>query len=136
MPPPHPTLTAMIVCDTIIDDRATGKKSAIGIFTNLSSQNFPCAHPQLGIYFCVTDAEGPYTLKIQLVHLDTMTILGEVVLPEYHINDILSIEDFGVQLQHCVFNAPGKYDFRLFANGQYLGNKVFNVVQVQKPQEG
>ena len=44
-----PSGLAIVVCDQIIEDKATSKKSLIGIFNNIASPTFPCRHPQLSV---------------------------------------------------------------------------------------
>ena len=41
MPNPTPKVNAMLICDTIITDKMTGKKSLIGIFENLTAARLP-----------------------------------------------------------------------------------------------
>ena len=47
---PTPSGLAIVVCDQIIEDKATSKKSLIGIFNNIASQTFPCRHPALSVF--------------------------------------------------------------------------------------
>ena len=77
MPGPQPTLNAIIVCDEMITDRDTGKRSLVGIFTNIWCQNFPCQHPRLSVYTRLIDAQGTYTIRLELVRVETMQTIGE-----------------------------------------------------------
>ena len=72
-----PIIHAFLVCDTIIIDSLTGKKSLIGAFTHLWAKTFPCHHPQIGVYFSLTDAEGRYAFEIQLIYLDKDQTVGK-----------------------------------------------------------
>ena len=129
----RPSLQAIVVCDTIIEDRNTGKKSLIGIFTHLASKAFPCNYPSMSIYFCVTDAEGNYTFALKLVHLDQDKKIAEGTLPTIEIKDRLQIVDYGITMLRVQFQTPGRYDFRLFANDEFIGNKDFVVIQAKQP---
>jgi len=55
-----PSVQAFLVCDQVIEDSVTKKKSLIGLFTHLQAMSFPFQHQQMGLYFCLTDAEGNY----------------------------------------------------------------------------
>ena len=57
--PPIPSLLAMLICDQIIVDEQTKKKSLIGIFDNINSLAFP-ASVNCAIYAKMADAEGGY----------------------------------------------------------------------------
>tara|TARA_B100000315_G_C14594085_1_gene597663 strand:+ start:5988 stop:6392 length:405 start_codon:yes stop_codon:yes gene_type:complete len=131
----RPSLQAIVVCDTIIEDRNTGKKSLVGIFTHLASQAFPCNYPSMSIYFCITDAEGNYTFSLTLVHLDQDKQIAKSTLPMITIKDRLQIVDYGITMLRVQFQTPGRYDFRLFANDEFIGNKDFIVIQAKQPSQ-
>jgi len=124
-----PTLTALLVCDTVIEDKVTSKKSIIGAFTDIWSHNFPCVHYRMGVYFCLTNAEGEYEIRLKLIKTDSEDLLAEAGL-SVTINDILSINDFGINLPMAVFPKPGRYEFQIFANKEFLSRKEFRVSKV------
>jgi hypothetical protein len=128
-----PSLQAFLVCDQVIEDKANGKKSIIGTFTHIFSESFPCLHPQLGVYFCITDAEGAYDFTLELIYLDADQLIGKGVVPGIKINNRLDIVDFGLMLPQIVFQGPGRYEFRLSANGKFIGLKDFNLILQQPP---
>ena len=121
-----PSLSALLVCDSIIEEKATNKKSLIGTFTDIWARDFPCTHPNIGIYFCLTNAEGDYELTVRLFDSDREKSLGETTA-YVNISDILSINDFGLNLRGMVFEQPGRYEFRLYANKEFMGRKEFRV---------
>lgn len=131
-----PSLQALLVCDMVIEDRSTGKKSLIGLFNQLWSLGFPCQHPQLGLYFCLTDAEGSYDFSVDLVCINSEQIVGRASIQRVEIKDRLGIVDFGLTLRPIIFPIPGRYEFRLYANGVFIGLKDFQVLQVETPPQG
>ena len=124
-----PIIHAFLVCDTIIIDSLTGKKSIIGAFTHLWAKRFPCQHPLVGVYFSFIFAEGRYAFEIQLVYLDQDQIVGKGSLPPIDISNRLTTQDFGVNIPYLVFPGPGRYEFRLYANGHFITQKDFQVIQ-------
>lgn len=128
-----PSVQAFLVCDSVIIDSQTGKKSLIGTFTHLWAPRFPCQHHQMGIYFCLTDAEGVYEFELRLVYLDQDAIVGKATLSPFTIKDRLEIHDFGINIPSLVFPGPGRYEFRLYANGFFITHKDFNVIQQEPP---
>jgi len=130
-----PSVQAFLVCDTVIVDSQTGKKSLIGTFTHLWAPRFPCQHHQMGVYFCLTDAEGDYEFELQLVFLDEDKIVGKATLSPFTIKNRLEIHDFGVNIPSMVFPGPGRYEFRLKANGYFITHKDFDVIQQERPGE-
>ena len=130
---PNPSIQAFLVCDSVIEDSLTKKKSLIGIFTHLQAVTFPFQHHQVGLYFCLTDAEGTYHLEIDLVYVNTDQLVCRASLPDIAIQDRLQIADFGINLPALLFPAPGRYEFRLRMNGRVIAQKDFHVIQVPAP---
>jgi len=130
-----PSVQAFLVCDSVIVDSQTGKKSLIGTFTHLWAPRFPCQHHQMGIYFCLTDAEGVYEFELRLVYLNQDAIVGKATLSPFTIKNRLEIHDFGVNIPSLVFPGPGRYEFRLYANGFFITHKDFNVIQQDRSGE-
>ncbi|RMH09445.1 MAG: hypothetical protein D6704_01225 [Nitrospirae bacterium] len=124
-----PSIHAFLVCDTVIVDSLTGKKSLIGTFTHLWAPRFPCQHHQMGVYFCLTDAEGVYRFELQLVYLDRDQVIGKVTLSPIEISSRLETKDIGINIPSLVFPGPGRYEFRLYADGQFIAQKDFDVIQ-------
>lgn len=128
-----PSVQAFLVCDCVIEDSLTKKKSLIGIFTHLQAFSFPFQHQQLGLYFCMTDAEGTYHFDIDLVYVTTDQLVCRAALPHIVIGDRLQITDFGINIPALVFPAPGRYEFRLRMDGHVIARKDFNVIQLSTP---
>jgi len=131
---PKPSVQAFLVCDQVIEDSLTKKKSLIGIFTHLQALAFPFQHQQMGLYFCLTDAEGTYHFDIDLVHLNNEQLVCRATLPNIIIDDRLQISDFGINIPSLIFPSPGRYEFRLKMDGSLIAQKDFNVMQVPPPQ--
>ncbi|GIW54291.1 MAG: hypothetical protein KatS3mg082_0695 [Nitrospiraceae bacterium] len=129
-----PSVQAFLVCDTVIEDSLTKKKSLIGIFTHLQALAFPFQHHQMGLYFCLTDAAGTYHFDIELVYLNTEQLVCRAALPNVYIADRLQISDFGINIPSLVFPAPGRYEFRLLMESHLIAQKDFNVIQMPMPQ--
>jgi len=129
-----PSIQAFLVCDSVIIDSITGKKSIIGAFTHLWASQFPCQHQQMGVYFCLTDAEGIYQFELRLYYLDKDLMVGKASLSPITIKSRLEINDFGLNIPSLVFPGPGRYEFRLYADGHFINQKDFHVIQQQQPQ--
>ena len=129
-----PSIQAFLVCDQVIEDSLTKKKSLIGLFTHLQAVMFPFQHQHMGLYFCLTDAEGTYRFDIDLVCLNDDQLVCRATLPNIHILDRLQISDFGINIPSLIFPAPGRYEFRLRMEGHLIAQKDFNVMQMAHPQ--
>ena len=130
---PTPSIQAFLVCDSVIEDSLTKKKSLIGLFTHLQAMTFPFQHHQIGLYFCMTDAEGTYHFDIDLMHVNSDQLVCRASLPDIAIGDRLQIADFGINVPALRFPSPGRYEFRLRMNGRVIAQKDFSVIQVSPP---
>jgi hypothetical protein len=131
---PTPSVQAFLVCDQVIEDSQTKKKSLIGIFTHLQAASFPFQHNQMGLYFCLIDAEGTYHFDIDLAYINTEQLVCRATLPNIVIADRLQISDFGINIPSLMFPAPGRYEFRLRMEGHLIAQKDFNVIQMPSRQ--
>ena len=129
-----PSIQAFLVSDQVIEDSVTRKKSLIGLFTHLQAVSFPFQHQQMGLYFCLTDAEGAYQFDIELIYLNTEQLVCRATLPQIVIGDRLQISDFGINIPSLVFPAPGRYEFRLKMEGHLIAQKDFNVMLLSTHQ--
>ncbi len=128
-----PSVQAFLVCDQVIEDSLTKKKSLIGIFTHLQTASFPFQHQHMGLYFCLTDAEGLYHFDIDLIYLNSEQLVCRATLPNIEISDRLQISDFGINIPLLILPAPGRYEFRLLMEGQLIAQKDFNVMSIPDP---
>ena len=129
-----PSIQAFLVSDQVIEDSVTRKKSLIGLFTHLQAVSFPFQHQQMGLYFCLTDAEGAYQFDIELIYLNTEQLVCRATLPRIVIGDRLQISDFGINIPSLIFPAPGRYEFRLRMEGHLIAQKDFNVMLLSTHQ--
>ncbi|MBI2160737.1 MAG: hypothetical protein HYU25_10255 [Candidatus Rokubacteria bacterium] len=102
MPLARPVVSALLLCDLIIREEGTHKASLIGIVRSISAPRFPANLGELWVYPMVTDAEGEYRLRLDLVRLQDLSIRVE---------------------------SPGLYNLHLLANERLIGTRTFNVVQ-------
>lgn len=127
---PTPVVKAFLVCDHVIHDAQTGKKSLIGVFHELRADRFPAVHPVLWIYANLTDARGKYTFEIRLVDVERNNILGKGTPPEIPIPGPLQTTELSAQLRNVQLPGPGTYEFHLLANEQLIATKAIRVSPV------
>ena len=131
---PRPVLQAMLVCDQAIRDVETNKVTLVGIVDRVLGHEFPLLWSRpTTVYARVTDAEGEYAIRLELVRLEDEQTIGRVerkaAVPDRMTSrEIIFDLDGGL-----LFERPGRYEFRLFADGRHVGGIVFTVIQMQEP---
>ena len=119
---------ALIVCDTIIEDRHTGKKSLIGLFDRLHAQTFPCVHPALSVLVALTNVAGDMPCELVCRHSEG----GEV---SFAAKGKVNFQDPG-KVVELVFNfngvrlpKPGKYDLNITVDEMLIMTRPLWVMQ-------
>ena len=130
MPPerPHPSLNAMLLCDLTIREHGSGKISLIGVFENISAARFPVVHRALSVYAKLTDAEGDYTIRLELVRLEDSHVVAQGTL-KATFADRMSPGELIFNLENLGLERPGRYEFRLYAEDRFVAGKTFTVIQ-------
>lgn len=120
----------MVVCDQAIPHADTNKVTLVGIFDRIQGGQFPLhwARPT-AIYARVTDAEGDYEIRLELVRLEDERTVGRVD-GRIAIEDRMASREMIFDLEAAlVFERPGRYEFRLFADRRHIGGTVLTVIQ-------
>lgn len=131
MKPEIPMGLALVLCDTIIEDRITGKKSLIGMFDRLASGNFPCVHPHLSILVSLTSGKGKYPCKIVCTHVEADTIAfqgeGEIELQHPH-----QVVDIAFNFHGIKFPNPGTYNLQFLVDDFPVMTRRVFLEQIKK----
>ncbi len=125
---------AMLICDYVITEEETHKKSLIGIFENISAFQFPCTHHSLSVYIKLTEGQGAYRFRLDLVDLKNDRVVTRSEIPkDVVLPSPLTTHELVFNLRNLQFATPGDYEFRIFGNDQIFGQKTFNVSQMKRP---
>jgi len=123
---------ALICCDTVIEDRRTGKKSLIGLFGQLNVRRLPYVHPSLSLLVSLTGGTGEHACEVLCVNdnLDkpVFSVRGKIKFE--HPQQVL---DMIFQLQATRFPVAGTYWVKVIIDELPLMMRPLVVVQQQKP---
>lgn len=132
MSPPKPEVKAFLLCDYVLHEQGSNKKSLIGIFEQVHTANLPFRHARMSVYANMTDAHGSYDLALRLVRLRDGKVILEAKGMRIQVADPLQVSELGMNLEGIVFEEPGKYEFALYCNEQFLQSKPFRVVKLEQ----
>lgn len=129
---PVPTLVSLLLCDTVIQDAVTSKKSLIGMFVQVNAVAFPTT-VNLALFARLTDAEGKYRFRTDVVNLnEDKTVLSLPPTVDLEAKDQLAFVELVMQIQGLPIPSPGKYEFQLWGNDVYLGRTVMDAVLMKQ----
>lgn len=116
--PALPVPLAMVVCDAVWRDPATGKYFILGCFSAIGAHSFPTVHPSLSAYIALTDGYGKMGLVLRLVDTNANVLHESKVDVEFA--DPRTILEIALQFQHLTFSHPGEFRLQLFAGDSFV----------------
>lgn len=127
-----PTLVSLVLCDQVIDDKLSNKKSAIGIFNTILVASVPAAIQHIAILASLTEIAGRVELELRLVRDSDNAVIfsgkGAVEAP-----NPLAVVDLLFAMQGTRIPEVGQYAFELLSGGEILGRRRFQVVVAKMP---
>src|SRR5437764_113442 len=62
----RPICIAVVICNEVIEDKATSNKTLVSIFNTIGTPGLPCQHPRMFVMASLTDGRGrwPITFRI------------------------------------------------------------------------
>jgi hypothetical protein len=128
--PQPPEVLAMVVCDLIITDVETNKKSLIGLFDRVETTVLPCVVHELHVYLGLTDGHGTMALAVACVAADEPEELfrGRA---EVEFDDPLQVVELHFVFPNARFPHPGEYRFQFLADDHLLRERKFFVSYVE-----
>lgn len=129
-----PTLVSLLVCDQIIDDKITNKKSAIGLFNAVIVPKCPAAIQQMFVLASLTEIESRVVVQLRLVRDADNEVLFETHGP-IEAPSPLAVVDLVFGLQGTQIPSQGQYAFEMLCSGEVLGRRRFQVM-LRPPRPG
>lgn len=122
-----PSLVSILICDQIIDDKLTNKKSAIGIFNTIVVPKVPTSIQQLAILGSLTEINGRIEMELRLIRDADDEVLfsgkGAVEAP-----NPLAVVDLLFSMRGLRIPETGQYAFELWSGSSLLGRRRFQVL--------
>jgi hypothetical protein len=131
-----PQAYAMLLCQRVIKEEETGLISLISIFEAVTADRLPLTIPSLFVFAKLTDAQGEYVFKLEVVRRNDEKLIAEAPLIPVTVEDPMAIGELILELGGLTFTEAGHYDFRLWANEQFITSKSMLVAVVESMQEG
>ncbi len=128
---PIPTLLAFLICESVITDLETQKKTLVGLFDRVLAANTPVGM-NLGIYAKLVEGRGHYDFRIRMVSLKDEALVFEVPIAGEWTTAEAPFE-MGINIRGMAIPAFGNYEFQLYSQDVYLGRAVFAVHNMQMP---
>jgi hypothetical protein len=128
-----PIVKSFLIADAVLQDRLTGKWSIIGVFDRVMAPSFPVVHPTVALYLRLSDAQGKYKIRVEFRDASDRRVgLFEGI--ELEVKDAAQAIEVGLPTHMLPLEKPGKYQFQLFINDEFLSSAELSVIQIPPPQ--
>ena len=130
-----PVPLAMVLCDSVIIDQRTDKKSLIGIFSNIGAESFPFRSQHFSIFISLTDGHGDYMGRLVCSDSDRRDIFeatGQITFP----GGAKTVVEMVYDIAGLVFPQEGTFNFSFYCDEEIVISRECSVVSAkQKPPE-
>jgi hypothetical protein len=134
----QPMAQALVICDQIIEEARTQKKSLIGIFNNVYASTFPVQHPKMCVYASLTNGRGRVKIELRGVRVgdegsddkQILSVSGTIEFPDPN-----QVVEMVFNLNGVPFERPGLHTFELHCEGNLLLEKRFSVAELKQPNQ-
>jgi hypothetical protein len=132
----HPKCLSIVLCDQVIEDKRTNKKSLIGTFNDIFAGKVPAKHPCMFLMLSLTNCRRPFDIALE-VSRDTeqggerlLSLKGPV-----QGKNPLAVLDLVFELHGVALPAFGQYtiDVTLQPDAVRLAQRSFYVREMPKP---
>ncbi len=130
---PPPSGLAIVICDQIIEDKHTHKKSLIGIFNQIAAPQFPCRHPRMCVFISLTEGRGQCEARLRIVHEETGNTIGELK-GQIQFADIHTVAEINFDLVGIQFPQPGLYSIEFYCDDNLVLERRFHVLKINPPK--
>jgi hypothetical protein len=135
----EPYCLAMVLCDAVHRDPATGKCTILGTFGTVNDTTYP-AQLSFYVYHAITDVQGEHNIKFQIVDSShgfeedsEPIVLFDNILPS-PASPLAVIEGI-MGIQNAQIPKPGVYHCELLCDNAVLMSRRLVARQIQKSGE-
>lgn len=126
-----PVCLGIQLCDEVIEDKQSNKKSLIGLFNNINVRSFPALHSRMCILVSLTEVRGKMPIELSIVYADSpqdkplLKLKGSI-----EATDPLVVHELVFRFQGLPLLKAGKCLIQLTSNGTPLQDRPFNIIQL------
>jgi hypothetical protein len=142
--PGEPVCTLIVFCDYVITEAISGKNSLIGTFPTLASPQFPHFVQQFFIHVTISNyvpTGQPINFAVNLKQVASGAVIGSVgssitvpIIKGQSLAGSGMQFNMNVPFRNVSFPAPGAYKCEVLFNGEPIGERILELVQVAQRQ--
>jgi hypothetical protein len=123
---PLPRCKAILLCDQVIIDAATGKTTLVGIFDRFFAPKFPYAVGPFAAYLQLVSGIGRYEMTIEIHDMHDNAAIARLAPLSMQFLDRVHKATLIFKAAPLVLPHPGQYDFVVLAGGRQIDRQSFD----------
>lgn len=128
-----PVALAMLLCDYVIEDKATNKKSLIGLFSNISAKKFPASHYRMNVFVVLCDGHGQYRGELRCVNALTEDVIS-VMRGPIDFPDPNAVLEFNFEMFGITFPEPAEYIMQFLCDDEIVVQRKLTLTQIEEQE--
>ena len=129
-----PMKTAILLCDKVIVEHNTNKKSLIGCFTNVSGPEFPFTLDAFTIFLTLIGGHGKNSCRVEVKHMTKDDIGGKAIaklMGDVVFKNPNDTVELAFEFKKFQFMEPGQYAIHFLCDNNPVAERRFNVTKDQ-----
>ena len=122
----RPFCIAIVICNEVIEDKATSNKTLVSIFNTIGTPGLPCQHPRMFVMASFTDGRGRWPICFRITGPSGETLMQMDV--EANFTNPLDVIDLVLQVRGLQLHEPGEHRVEVLAGGEPRGSRRFTVI--------
>lgn len=123
---PLPHCRAILLCDNVGEDPATGEISLHKLIDSFRVSAFPAASKPFWVFVQLYDGIGQYDVSMEANALDRDTSVAKAALPGLDFPERLAKIDMIIPVESVFLPRPGRYELIVLLDGQELCRQHFD----------
>ncbi len=121
-----PICVAILICNEIIEDKATNNKTLVSLFNAIQAPTLPTQHPRMFIMASFTSGLGRFPVSFRITSPSGRELI--CLNGEADFTDPLMTYDFVVEVRSLLLHEEGVYVVDVIVGGEPLAARRFSVV--------
>lgn len=126
-----PTGIALCICEAVITEAITNKRTLVGMFNSFGSVSFPAVMPKLCVFVSVTGGKGAVQSVVRCVHEESGDKVFEVH-GTINFQDPNQVAEANFEFHNLPFLKPGLHCVELLCEDELILQRRMQVVQIRQ----